>query len=118
MKVTITGTLEEWMTFDPDAMLINRKINFMSNGCCIINPRKDRLQPTTYTCYGQPSNYSNYELPYFQIGGCPYIVKGKHDLFVTVCTIYGSGGPYPIAKSHWDDPNWERIEKIEDCLLP
>lgn len=120
MKTTITGTLEEWMAFDPNAMLINRKIKFMSDGCFVMFPMKmEESIPSTYNSIFRPDDYTDYADPYFLCGsGCPYIIKAKHQYFVSVNTVYGSGVPcYPIAKKHWDDPNWERIDKMEDALV-
>lgn len=120
MKTTITGTLEEWLIHDPNAMLINRKIKFMSNGCYVEFPRKHDLIECVYNSIHRPNDYNDdYADPYFLCGsGCPYIIKAKHEYSVSINTIYGSGVPsYPIAKHHWNDPNWEKINKIEESWI-
>jgi hypothetical protein len=118
MKTTTTGTLSEWMSHDPDAMLINRKIKFMSNGAYVYSPSKsEEPEMVTYESLHKPNDYTDYAEPHFLIGrGCPYVIKFKHEYFVSIGTVYGSGVPkYPISERHWNDPNWEKIDKIEDC---
>lgn len=120
MKTTTVGTLEEWLIHDPDAMLINRKLVYMSNGCYITNltKKENPIQVVYYSIY-QPDDYSDYSDPYFLCGsGCPYVIRAKHKLFADVHTIYGSGTfTYPISQNQWNDNNWEKIERIEDCLI-
>jgi hypothetical protein len=118
MRTVTYGTLEEWSKFKPEAMLINRNIRFMSNGCYVQLPiKKDKPVKTTYSSISRPDGPENYADPFYLIGGCPYIIKAEHQHFVSVGTFYGAGTVYPISKYHWNDPNWEEIEKIEDCLI-
>lgn len=120
MKTVTYGTLEEWSKHNPNAALINRKHQhkFTSNGAYITNPTKHK-EPytTTYHSRNRPDDYTDYAPPFFFIGSsCPYVVKAEHKYSVSINTIYGSGVPsYPIEEWLWNDPNWEEIEKIEDC---
>lgn len=119
MKTTTYGTLEEWLVSKPDALLINRKIEYMSNGAYVYGmEKKNKPVSCTYESIFQPGHYDDYASPYFLIGpGCPYIIKAKHKYFVSIGTVYGGGTTYPIEERHWNDPNWEEIEKIEDALI-
>lgn len=122
MRTIMVGTLEEWSKFKPDAMLINRKVQYKytSNGVCISHPQEHETpKKWTYYSLNTPDSYNDdYAPPFYLAGsGCPYIVKAKHKYSVSIYTVYGGGCSYPITKDLWDDPNWEEIENLKDAWI-
>lgn len=119
MKTVTYGTLEEWSNIEPDAMLINRKINFMSDGCYVQFPQMflDPREAVYYSNSHTPDTNTGYADPFYYCGAGAVLTKirAKHKYFVSVGTIYGTGAlTYPIAKRHWDDPNWEKVVDLKE----
>jgi hypothetical protein len=102
------GTIDEWIVADPDAYLVNEK--FIPNGMCLYDFKKhDKPFHATYN-----SNLPEGAVEFFIGAHCRYLCKGEFIYSCTSITYAGSGGSQVLSVAQAQDPNWYRIEDLNE----
>ena len=113
----LLGTIYEWIDYNPDAYLTNRK--FLQKGVSIYNFKKlDKPEKFNYTCKGNSISLQYVDLndyhstPLIHFGPqAPYMVTGTFEYMCGVINwASASGGVYPLSKEMLEDCNWEEYD--------